>query len=152
MKFHLYAAALVASSSVFAQSVPKNWKAVTQPGNACQYAVPSVWTRDPAHPGVSTSPDNKLSVAAPAANPEKNFEQVKESARSKFPPSKVLEDSAHRYWYLYKEPADSEDSPDTHWYFAALKNGHVCTVQITFRGADGDALPRQIVVTVGPIE
>lgn len=66
------------------------------------------------------------------------------------PPLKVLQDDANRYWYVYRDPADAEDSPDTHWYVAVQRNDHVCALQITFKSADGDSIPKEIAATIVP--
>ena len=35
----------------------------------------------------------------------------------------VLADSPSRYWYVFRDPADGEDSPDTHWYVPFSRTG-----------------------------
>lgn len=141
MKIHVVAAALAASSALFANTMPKNWKLVTDPSKTCRYAVPGDWSQDSAHPNLSTSADNKITVILAPPFPAQSFKETKQIAMLQMPPARVFEDSGHRFWYVYKDPADGEDSPDTHWYVAVQQKEHVCTVQITFRSADGESLP-----------
>lgn len=81
-------------------------------------------------------------------NANDSFDQVKQQLQGKMPPLKVLKDSADRYWYAYRDPADAEDSPDTHWMIAVAGTGQVCAVQITFKSANGESVPTQIVATI----
>jgi len=93
-----------------------------------------------------TSPDGKSAVV-PVAMAEA-FPQARKAAAQNMPPVKVLQDSAHRYWYAYYDPADGEDSPDTHWLVAVPGKRHACAVQITFKSASGDDLAKRIARTM----
>ena len=152
MKTRFCIAALLASSAGLAQTVPQKWKVVAEPTQACRYAIPASWSQDTTHPNVSTSPDSKITVVASLSDSEQGFKEAKQNARKKMPPLKVLEDSSRRYWYVYRDPGDGEDSPDTHWYVAVQQKGHVCSAQITFRSSNGESLPRQILGTVGAVK
>lgn len=134
---------LAATTAAFAQKPSGGWKTVVDDGNSCRYTVPSNWEEDRSHPGIATSPDGKSS-AVPILMPG-SFPEAKKGAAQKMPPLKVLQDSAHRYWYTYRDPADGEDSPDTHWLVAVSGKRSVCAVQITFKSAFGNALSRRIV-------
>jgi hypothetical protein len=101
---------------------------------------------------VSSSPDNEVTVVVQEAGHGQLFEDVKKNARLKMSPLKIIQDTDKRYWYVYRELADGDDSPDTHWYVAVLGNGHVCTAQITFKSAIGDSLIRRIVQTIKPVK
>ncbi len=92
-----------------------------------------------------------MTVIATPSDPGQSFAETKQNARLEMPPARVIEDSGRRYWYVYRDPADGEDSPDTHWYVAVQQKGHVCSAEITFRSANGESLPRQILGTVGPV-
>jgi hypothetical protein len=132
---------LVATTGAFAQKAPHGWK-VADAGNSCSYIVPSNWIEDRSHPGITTSGDGKSTVV-PIPMPE-SFPQAKNAAAQKMPPLKVLQDSLHRYWYAYRDSADGEDSPDTHWLVVISGKSHVCAAQITFKTASGDAVARKI--------
>jgi hypothetical protein len=130
-------AMLVASSTAFRQSVPQNWKLVMEPTKTCRYAIPGDWSQDTTHPNASRSVDNKMAVVGLASDPGQSLDETKRNARREMPPARVFEDSERRYWYVYRDPADGEDSPDTHWYVAVQQKGHVCSAQITFRSSNG---------------
>ena len=102
--------------------------------------------------GVSNSADNKVTVVAQAIDNGRSFEEVEKNARMKMPSLKIIENSAKRDWYIYRDVADGDDSPDAHWYVAVRGNKYVCTAQITFKSAMGESLVRQIVGTVEPVK
>jgi hypothetical protein len=131
-----------------AQSTRTKWKPIRTSGGACQYSVPADWRQEPAHPAVSQSPGEDVVVIPQKVNANDSFDQVKKQLQDKIPPLKVLKDSAERYWYVYRDPADAEDSPDTHWIIALEAGGQVCATQITFKSANGETIPKQIVATI----
>jgi hypothetical protein len=139
-------ALLLASSGAFAQKAHRGWKTVAVNGTSCRYAVPVNWTEDTSRAGMAQAPDEKSTIV-PVSMP-KSFADAKKAAAQKMPPAKVLQNSAQRYWFVYRDPADGEDSPDTHWFVAVPGKDGVCAFQITFRSATGDALPKRIVRTI----
>jgi hypothetical protein len=152
MKYFACIVILMASSSGFAQKSHKDWKIVTDQNKTCQYAVPRDWTQENEHPSVSNSPDSKMTVVVQRTAPGQSFEDMKKNAQQKMPPLKTLQNSPDRYWFVYRDPADGDDSPDTHWYVAVSRNGRLCTAQITFKSAMGEIVPKQIAATVSPVK
>ena len=148
-KTFIGAAVLLLSPAMWAQSHRTTWKIIRN-SDICQYAVPSDWKQDNKHRGMATSPDEKVAVVPQNIHADESFDDVKKQLQDKMPPLKILQDDVNRYWYVYRDPADAEDSPDTHWYVAVQRNDHVCALQITFKSADGESLPKQIAATIVP--
>lgn len=124
------------------------WKPIRTEGGTCQYSVPADWKQEPHRPGVSQSPTQDVVVVPQKVGAKDSFDDVKKQLQDKMPPLKVVKDTADRYWYVYRDPADAEDSPDTHWMVAVASGNQVCAVQVTFKSADGESLPTQIVSTI----
>jgi hypothetical protein len=136
---------LLAASGTLAQRNAK-WKTISDTAHSCPFKVPPDWVEDASRAGMAQAPDEKSTIV-PVPMP-KSFPDAKKAAAQKMPPAKVLQNSAQRYWFVYRDPADGEDSPDTHWFVAVPGKDGVCAFQITFRSATGDALPKRIVRTI----
>jgi len=139
-------ALLLAASGAFGQKTHHDWKTVAVTGTSCHYAVPSDWTEETSRLGMAKSRDEKSSIV-PVSVPD-SFSNAKKAVAQRMPPLKVLQDSPQRYWYVYRDPSDGEDSPDTHWLVAVAGKVDVCAFQITFRSATGDTRAKQIVRTI----
>ncbi|MGO9642803.1 MAG: hypothetical protein ACLP1Y_16025, partial [Candidatus Acidiferrales bacterium] len=81
-----------------------------------------------------------------------SMSEIKTNSNMVLTPDKVIEDSAKRYWYSYKNTLGG--APDsTNWYIAVPGNaGITCTSQVTFQDPGTDSLARQIVDTIGPVK
>jgi hypothetical protein len=151
MKYLACVAIFIACGSTLAQKAHKRWKIITDQNKSCQYSVPADWQQQNiARAGTSNSPDNKVTVVLQVRDDGQSLAEVEKNARAKMPPLKVIENSVKRDWYVYRDLADGDDSPDTHWSVAVGGGDHVCLAQITFKSAMGESLVRQIAQTLAP--
>jgi len=145
-----FVATLALSTAMMAANIPSGWKVVTDRAKTCQYAVPPDWTQDALFKSSSLSPDKKSTAIVNGV--KQSMSEIKTNSNMVLTPDKVIEDSAKRYWYSYKNTLGG--TPDsTNWYIAVPGNaGITCTAQVTFQDPGTDSLARQIVDTIGPVK
>src|SRR5581483_3187597 len=123
------AALVVAGFCIHAQDVPSGWKVLKDKKGTCQMAVPADWTTSSLIPSSATSPDSKSSAVVHGADPSTSFAEAKATVKTMMKPTKILEDSDKRLWYVYE--GTGSGAGVTNWY-AAVPGKPVCTMQVNF--------------------
>jgi hypothetical protein len=100
--------------------------------------------------GDATSPDKKATMNV-YGSPQ-TMAQIKQNSAMVMPVDKVIEDTASRYWYVYKAQGSAEVD-NTNWYIAVPAGTSVtCIATLSFKGATTEALGKQIVNSMGPVK
>jgi hypothetical protein len=139
------AALLLGAYCVHAQDVPGGWKVIKDRQGKCQFAVPTDWVPDQFSKSFLNSPDGKASAVASPASAGKSFAEATAMAKQLMVPTKTVEDSGKRLWYVYEDSGPSNGK--TNWYVAVPSNP-VCGMQITFKGAAMEDTAKKIALSL----
>jgi hypothetical protein len=142
----LCAAAFVAGAvCLHAQDVPAGWKVIKDRAGKCQFAVPPDWTPDSIVKSFQMAPNGGGNAVASSAATGP-FAQVTATAKQLMTPTKTIEDSAKRLWYVYETQVDTQKGM-TDWY-VAVPTSPVCSMQITFKGAALEDTAKKIALSL----
>ena len=139
------AALLLSSFCLHAQDVPAGWKVIKDRQGKCQFAVPADWVPDQFSKSFLNSPDGKANAVASPQSAGKSFAEATAMAKQLMVPTKTVEDSAKRLWYVYEDSGPSNGK--TNWYVAVPSNP-VCGMQVTFKGAAMEDTAKKIALSL----
>lgn len=148
MKYIPLLAVLLIASAGVAANTPAGWKVLIDRTKTCQIAAPQDWTPIMFSPSSANSPDNKASFVMHATTGQ-SLDEVKSVMEGMFPPTKVIEDSKIRLWYVYAS-SGAAGGAETNWYVGIPSKGNVCGAQITFKDPGMEPLMKQIAGTMAP--
>jgi hypothetical protein len=139
----LVSSTVLVASSTFPASAPDGWKVLIDRSKTCQISVPANWIVDSFSPSSAGAPDKKADMTM-HASPNQTLDKAKATIQMVYPPKKVIEDSASRFWYAYKADSVAVDSPEVNWYVAIPVKTSVCAVQIDFKDPSMEAAMKQL--------
>lgn len=94
----------------------------------CQLTVPAEWSSEKALPNQAASPDKKQVVTVTEPRFMDSFAQLKQAARSAYPKSKVITDTADNF-----EMEGTSNNGKPNLYRAiSLSGGHYCIAEVTY--------------------
>jgi hypothetical protein len=137
-------ALLLVGFGLRAQEIPSGWNVVTDRQKVCQMAVPGDWVADKLLPSFVKSADGKANAVAHGLRAGQSFAEGTSLAKQMMVPTKTIEDSSKRVWYVYQNPSSAES---TNWY-VAVASSPVCTAQISFKASATEETARKIALSL----
>jgi hypothetical protein len=134
-----------------AQTVPADWRIVTDAKRVCQIAVPPEWVPLPGSPGAVVLHDPSTAIAVVTSQPGQAFKPLTQSLRKLFETrgEKMLENSAKRI--LYKDRT-SRNPDDPSAYSASVPGkGGTCSCRVLFLPSVSADIVKQITLSLGPV-